>query len=60
MILDVHFPEVVYKKLMGVKPNIDDLKDIQPELLTGEHHNNATSALRAYPMCETVLGAHFN
>lgn len=28
VILDVHFPHVVYKFLMGIKPSFEDLKDI--------------------------------
>jgi len=35
VILDVHFPNVVYKKLFDVKPTLEDLEDIQPDLLNG-------------------------
>jgi hypothetical protein len=35
IILDLHFPFVVYKKLIGIKPNFTDLKDINPELAKG-------------------------
>ena len=31
-ILDVKFPIVVYKKLLGIKPNLDDMKECDPEL----------------------------
>lgn len=30
IILDVHFPLVVYKKLMGVKPTLKDLEEMHP------------------------------
>jgi ubiquitin-protein ligase E3 A len=32
VILDVHFPLVVYKKLLGGKPNLEDLKDARPQV----------------------------
>ena len=32
VILDVKFPLVIYKKLLGIKPNLNDLKEIDPEL----------------------------
>eukprot|EP01112_Ceratiomyxa_fruticulosa_P021097 TRINITY_DN7344_c0_g3_i1.p1 TRINITY_DN7344_c0_g3~~TRINITY_DN7344_c0_g3_i1.p1 ORF type:complete len:862 (-),score=233.51 TRINITY_DN7344_c0_g3_i1:347-2932(-) len=35
VILDVHFPEVVYKKLMGLTPTLKDLKTVQPQLARG-------------------------
>lgn len=35
VILDVHFPMVVYRKLMGVPPTLDDLKGLQPTLGRG-------------------------
>jgi len=36
VILDVHFPQVVYKKLMGYqKPTLKDLEDTNPELASG-------------------------
>eukprot|EP01113_Clastostelium_recurvatum_P027568 TRINITY_DN3328_c0_g1_i4.p1 TRINITY_DN3328_c0_g1~~TRINITY_DN3328_c0_g1_i4.p1 ORF type:complete len:788 (-),score=217.69 TRINITY_DN3328_c0_g1_i4:51-2093(-) len=35
VILDVHFPRVVYKKLMGLTPTLHDLKHVQPELARG-------------------------
>jgi len=35
VILDVKFPLVVYKKLLGIKPSLEDLKDIDLE-----HYNN--------------------
>jgi ubiquitin-protein ligase E3 A len=31
-ILDVKLPIVVYKKLLGIKPNLDDMKECDPEL----------------------------
>ena len=31
-ILDVKLPIVVYKKLLGIKPNLDDMKQCDPEL----------------------------
>ena len=34
VILDVHFPSLVYKKLMGVKLTINDLKEINPVITT--------------------------
>lgn len=30
VILDVHFPLVVYKKLLGIEPNLEDLKELDP------------------------------
>lgn len=35
VILDVKFPLVVYKKLLGIKPTLDDLREIDYE-----HYNN--------------------
>mmetsp|Transcript_50050 Transcript_50050/g.73512 ORF Transcript_50050/g.73512 Transcript_50050/m.73512 type:complete len:293 (-) Transcript_50050:52-930(-) len=35
VILDVHFPMVVYKKLMGCKPSLEDLEDCNPQLARG-------------------------
>jgi len=35
IILDVHFPQVVYKKLLGVAPTFADLQDVQPSLARG-------------------------
>ena len=35
IILDVHFPLVVYKKLLGYKVSLHDLSDIQPTLCKG-------------------------
>eukprot|EP00164_Ancoracysta_twista_P004501 GFYU01006067.1.p1 GENE.GFYU01006067.1~~GFYU01006067.1.p1 ORF type:complete len:841 (-),score=152.56 GFYU01006067.1:99-2621(-) len=35
VILDLHFPHVVYKKLMGQRPTLDDLKVAQPSLGRG-------------------------
>jgi len=35
VILDAHFPMVVYKKLMGVKPTLEDLADFAPALYRG-------------------------
>ena len=32
IILDVKFPLVVYKKILGIKPNIEDMKECDPEL----------------------------
>ncbi|CAM6124002.1 unnamed protein product [Calypogeia fissa] len=32
VILDIHFPMVVYKKIMEMTLNLDDLKDVQPQL----------------------------
>ncbi len=32
VILDVHFPRVVYKKLLGYKPGFDDLADFSPAI----------------------------
>ena len=32
IILDLHFPPVVYKKLQGFKTNLNDLKDVEPSL----------------------------
>jgi ubiquitin-protein ligase E3 A len=34
-ILDLKFPSVVYKKLMGVKVGLHDLKDIDVDLVNG-------------------------
>jgi hypothetical protein len=34
-ILDMHFPQVVYKQLLGQKPTLDDLLDAQPSLAKG-------------------------
>jgi ubiquitin-protein ligase E3 A len=30
VILDVHFPHLVYKKLAGIKPGLEDLKQVNP------------------------------
>lgn len=35
VILDVHFPMVVYKKLMGNRPKLEDLEDCNPQLARG-------------------------
>eukprot|EP01087_Luapelamoeba_hula_P014211 TRINITY_DN4127_c1_g1_i1.p1 TRINITY_DN4127_c1_g1~~TRINITY_DN4127_c1_g1_i1.p1 ORF type:complete len:793 (-),score=133.70 TRINITY_DN4127_c1_g1_i1:201-2579(-) len=35
VILDLHFPYVIYKKLMGITPTLEDLKDINPGLAKG-------------------------
>jgi len=35
IILDLHFPFVVYKKLVGLEPTLDDLKDVNPGLAQG-------------------------
>eukprot|EP01114_Cavostelium_apophysatum_P016184 TRINITY_DN4550_c2_g1_i1.p1 TRINITY_DN4550_c2_g1~~TRINITY_DN4550_c2_g1_i1.p1 ORF type:complete len:715 (-),score=172.56 TRINITY_DN4550_c2_g1_i1:46-2190(-) len=35
VILDIHFPQIVYKKLLGLKPNLEDLKQTHPALATG-------------------------
>jgi ubiquitin-protein ligase E3 A len=35
IILDLHFPFVVYKKLVGIEPTLDDLKDVNPGLAQG-------------------------
>ena len=32
VILDVHFPPVIYKKLQGGTPDLQDLKYVQPSL----------------------------
>ena len=32
IILDVKFPIAVYKKLLGIKPNLEDMKEYDPEL----------------------------
>lgn len=32
VILDIHFPRVVYKKLLGLKPDFDDLIDFSPSI----------------------------
>ena len=32
MILDVKFPLVVFKKLLDIKPNLEDLKEIDEDL----------------------------
>jgi hypothetical protein len=34
-ILDLHFPQVVYKKLLGMKPTLDDLSSTHPTLAKG-------------------------
>ncbi|ERN18037.1 hypothetical protein AMTR_s00046p00187790 [Amborella trichopoda] len=34
-ILDVHFPKVAYKKMMGLRPSLDDLKDFRPDIAKG-------------------------
>ena len=33
-ILDIKFPIAIYKKLLGIKPNLDDLKEYDEELYT--------------------------
>lgn len=35
VILDMHFPMVVYKKLLGLKPTLHDLASVKPNLATG-------------------------
>ena len=35
VILDIHFPFVVYKKMMKIKPSMEDLKSFNPELYQG-------------------------
>eukprot|EP01091_Cochliopodium_minus_P009951 TRINITY_DN2563_c0_g1_i3.p1 TRINITY_DN2563_c0_g1~~TRINITY_DN2563_c0_g1_i3.p1 ORF type:complete len:558 (-),score=144.45 TRINITY_DN2563_c0_g1_i3:111-1784(-) len=35
IILDIHFPNVIYKKLMGLETNFKDLFDINPSLAKG-------------------------
>lgn len=35
IILDIHFPLLVYKKLLGCKVGLDDLYEIQPTLAGG-------------------------
>lgn len=35
IILDVHFPLLVYKKLLGFKIGLSDLREIQPTLCNG-------------------------
>lgn len=37
VILDVHFPIAVYKKLMEEEVGLDDLKDVHPDLWRGFH-----------------------
>lgn len=38
IILDLHFPTVTYKKLMGGEVDIDDLKQIYPDIARGLKH----------------------
>ncbi len=35
VILDVRFPRYVYRKLMGISPNLDDLAEVQPDVAQG-------------------------
>ncbi|EFC46237.1 predicted protein [Naegleria gruberi] len=35
IILDIHFPRIVYKKMLGLKPNLEDLKETFPDLGRG-------------------------
>ena len=35
VILDVHFPPVLYKRLMGLTPSLQDLKEAMPSLASG-------------------------
>ncbi|GBG27789.1 Ubiquitin-protein ligase, putative [Hondaea fermentalgiana] len=35
VILDLTFPSAMYKKLLGVSPTLDDLKDLSPQLAKG-------------------------
>jgi hypothetical protein len=35
VILDVRFPRYVYRKLMGISPNLDDLAEVQPDVAKG-------------------------
>jgi hypothetical protein len=37
IILDVHFPLVVYKKVMNIKPKLQDLKEMSPDLALNLH-----------------------
>jgi hypothetical protein len=32
VLLDLNFPKVVYKKLVGIKSDLEDLKEIEPDL----------------------------
>ena len=32
VILDINFPKAIYKKLLGIKPTLDDLNEYDPEL----------------------------
>ena len=45
-ILDVHFPMVVYRKLMGKKGTFRDLADANPVSLHEIYVNRSTSVLR--------------
>ena len=31
-IVDIHFPFALYKKLLGLKPNLTDLKELHPSI----------------------------
>ncbi|KAL3687154.1 hypothetical protein R1sor_013463 [Riccia sorocarpa] len=35
VILDIHFPLTVYKKVMDLEMHLEDLKDVQPQILRG-------------------------
>jgi len=35
VIVDIHFPRIVYKKLLNMKANLEDLKETNPNLGTG-------------------------
>ncbi|CAN6482306.1 unnamed protein product [Victoria cruziana] len=38
VILDLHLPKVVYKKMMDLNPCLDDLKDLRPDVIKGLLH----------------------
>ncbi|XP_049935460.1 uncharacterized protein LOC116260292 isoform X3 [Nymphaea colorata] len=38
IILDLHLPKVVYKKMMGLNPCLGDLKDLRPDVIKGLLH----------------------
>lgn len=37
VILDIHFPSVVFKKMMGLKPELADVKSFNPVRVTASN-----------------------
>lgn len=55
VILDLRFPPVVYKKLKGIEPKFDDLRETHPEI-----HDGLTKLLRFEGDVESVFATTFS